>query len=434
MAEARTYRILLADDEPIILSGLQSMLRWEEYGCAVAGTARNGEQALEFIRQYRPDIVICDINMPLLTGLELLGRCAEEIPETVFVMLTNYENFDMARESMRNRAVDYLLKIDLDEQKLAQSVERAVGECEKRGRLARTEPPEGAIPADAIRRYVAELLTGEDSEAAAAGLKTQGVADACAVAELIMDPSSIPNIATFTPEERERLFTFHHRLVEDLAQKLFHGVGHVVLPRGSGAWLYLWNLENSELLPRFHAKLTATLGEISQMRLSILITDTLPAERLGELRLQFAALHAEFTLSPRSVLRYDQVTAHTDYVEAAKQYIECHILERFSVQDAAAAIGITPNYLSSLFKRQLGQNFIDFVNARKVQHACILLRDGRHLVYEVSHMLGYDNAYYFTKVFKRYRGVTPSEYQNLSSHVGEESGKAEGSDIEINVI
>ena len=85
------------------------------------------------------------------------------------------------------------------------------------------------------------------------------------------------------------------------------------------------------------------------------------------------------------------------------------------MQDVAAAIGITPNYLSSLFKRQLGQNFMDYVNATKVKYACTLLQDGKHMLYEVSHMLGYDNAYYFTKVFKRYMKLTPTEYQAQSA-------------------
>ena len=96
---------------------------------------------------------------------------------------------------------------------------------------------------------------------------------------------------------------------------------------------------------------------------------------------------------------------------AAKRYVEDHILEWVLVQDVAAAVGITPNYLSSLFKRQLGQNFMDYVNATKIKYACALLRDGGHMVYEVSHILGYDNAYYFTKVFKRYMKLTPTEYQ-----------------------
>lgn len=413
------YRILLTDDEPIILSGLQSMLKWENYDCTVAGVARNGEQAWEFIRQHTPDIVICDIKMPMLTGLELLERCAKEYPTVVFIMLTNHEDFAMARESLRNRAADYLLKIDLDEQKLAQSIQTAIRECEKRGRLAQTDTAAGAetSPSDVIEKYVAGLLNGSEREAESAmsGLIKRGVVGHCMAAELIMDPARIPNIAVFTREEKERLFNFHYKLVEDLAQKIFYSVGYVIIARNCGAWLYLWNLESFDLVTRFQAKLASTLGEISQMQISVLATEIVSGERVAELRLQLSALRSEFSISPKGLIQYSQFMVRADYVEAAKRYVDSHVLERVTVQDAAAAIGITPNYLSSLFKRQLGQNFIDYVNATKVKYACTLLRNNQHLVYEVSHMLGYDNAYYFTKVFKRYMKVTPTEYQSLSA-------------------
>ncbi len=416
----KIYRILLADDEPIILSGLQSMLNWEEHDCTIAGTARNGEQAWEFIGQYRPDIVICDINMPILTGLELICRCTELFPEIIFLMLTNHENFDMAREALRCHAADYLLKIDLDEEKLAASVARAIDECMKRGRLSRGREADGyeeVSPADLIGKYVKNLLTPGDGdvELALAGLEKRGAASRCAVAELILDPSHIPNIAVFNAKERERLFSFHYKLAEDVARKLFCNVGYVLVSGGSGALLYLWNLDSLELLSRFQAKLSSTLGELSQMQISLLVTELVSGKRLTELQGQLAALRSEFTISPRSMIQYSQFIVRTDYVEAAKRYVESHILERVTVQDVATAIGITPNYLSSLFKRQLRQNFIDYVNATKVKHACMLLRGGQHLVYEISHMLGYDNAYYFTKVFKRYMGVTPTEYQNLAA-------------------
>ena len=147
------------------------------------------------------------------------------------------------------------------------------------------------------------------------------------------------------------------------------------------------------------------------MGLSILATGVLSKQGLVELRLQVEILRREFALSPQPFLNWSQSMGRGDYVAAAKRYVDSHILERVLVQDVAAAIGITPNYLSSLFKRQLGQNFMDYVNATKVKYACTLLRDGKHMVYEVSHMLGYDNAYYFTKVFKRYMNMTPTEYQ-----------------------
>lgn len=415
------YRILLADDEPIILSGLQSMLKWEQFDCTVAGTARNGKQALDFIEQNRPNIVICDINMPILTGLELLSRCAERFPEVVFIMLTNHEEFDMARESLRYRAVDYLLKIDLDEHKLAQSMRLAIAECEKRQALARAEAPGQGTdlsPSDLILKHVTALLTGaeEDADAAVTGLEKRGAANRCVFAEVLMDPGHIPNIAAFTTEERDRLFDFHYKLAEDVAQKLFFGVSYVLTPFKPGQLLFfLWNLESAELLGRFQSKLTSALGDISQMQISLLSTEILSGAALKEARLQLVSLRSEFGVSPRPVIHYSQSMAKTDYVEAAKRYVESHILERVSVQDVAAAIGITPNYLSSLFKRQLGQNFMDYVNATKIKHACTLLKNNKHLVYEVSHMLGYDNAYYFTKVFKRYMKVTPTEYQALAT-------------------
>lgn len=147
------------------------------------------------------------------------------------------------------------------------------------------------------------------------------------------------------------------------------------------------------------------------MKLGVLATGVLSGRGLAELRLQAELLKREYALSPRPFLSWSQSMGKTDYVAAAKRYVDSHILERVLVQDVAAAIGITPNYLSSLFKRQLGQNFMDYVNATKVKYACTLLQDGKHMVYEVSHMLGYDNAYYFTKVFKRYMKMTPTEYQ-----------------------
>ena len=413
------YRILLADDEPIILSGLQTMLNWEQLDCTVAGTARNGKQALEFITRSHPDIVICDINMPLFSGLELIAACADQYPEIVFIMLTNHQDFHMAQQSLRSRAVDYLLKIELDEEKLAHSTRLAIAECEKRRKLFRASPYLHAeTPLDAVLlRHVSVLLAGsgdESTEKAIAGLARQKADHRCALSMLSMDPSHIPNIDMFTQDERIRLFSFHRSLVEDVAQKLFQDQPYAISPPepgGDSILLFFWNLPDTSVISRFHTKLTATLGDISQMQIVLLTSSILSGQELRDLHLQAELLRRELEVSPRSLLFYDQSMGKADYVAAAKRYVEGHILERVLVQDVAAAIGITPNYLSSLFKKQLGQNFMDYVNATKINCACTLLRGGKHLVYEVSHMLGYDNAYYFTKVFKRYMKVTPTEYQ-----------------------
>ena len=416
------YRVLLADDEPIILSGLQSMLDWEQLNCTVCGTARNGRQAMEIVAARRPDIVVCDINMPLSTGLELLESCARQYPEVVFIMLTNHQDFHMAQQSLRGRAVDYLLKIDLDGEKLSRSIRLAIDEREKRRRLFQGPASRrDSDPEDTIALHAGLLLaprSGYEAERSVSALDALGAGSGCAAVLLILDPSAIPGIGTFTPTERTRLFSFHRSLAQDVAQKVFRDVGHVILPAEPGdntVLFFLWSLKNAHPISQFHARLTAAIQDISQMEISILATAMVSGQELTQLRMQLDRLKREYAVFPQPFLCYAQSMGKGDYVAAAKRYVDAHILERVLVQDVAAAIGITPNYLSSLFKRQLGQNFMDYVNATKVKYACALLQDGKHMVYEVSHMLGYDNAYYFTKVFKRYMKMTPKEYQTHSA-------------------
>lgn len=133
------YQVLLVDDEPLILSGIKFMLDWNKNNCQIAGTARNGQQAMEKIRILHPDIVICDIAMPGMTGTELLQQAAKEFPHVVFIMLTNHPDFQLAQHSLRYRAVDYLLKSDLEPEALERSLAAAQAECRTRAKLNRVE-------------------------------------------------------------------------------------------------------------------------------------------------------------------------------------------------------------------------------------------------------------------------------------------------------
>lgn len=120
-------KLLIVDDEPLVCVGIQSMLKWADFGIEVVGTARNGQKAMELIDSMHPEIIICDIKMPVLTGLELAALCREKygrIP--VFIMLTSYEDFNYVREAIKNQAVDYLIKLELDEKILADSISRAL--------------------------------------------------------------------------------------------------------------------------------------------------------------------------------------------------------------------------------------------------------------------------------------------------------------------
>ncbi len=104
------YRVVLVDDERLIIRGLSTVVPWAELGCEVAGTAYDGNDGLELIRRIRPDIVLTDIRMPNMDGLTMLAAIRSEFPEIQMSVLTAYREFDYARQAITLGVCRYLLK------------------------------------------------------------------------------------------------------------------------------------------------------------------------------------------------------------------------------------------------------------------------------------------------------------------------------------
>ncbi|MHA6532475.1 response regulator transcription factor [Paenibacillus sp. BAC0078] len=125
------YKLLLVDDERLILEGISQVVDWEKAGTELAGTARNGLEALEKIEALAPDIVITDISMPGLDGLGLVERCSEKFPAIKFIMLTGYKDFDYACTAMQHGVKHYLLK-PCNEQQIHEALIELVKELDER--------------------------------------------------------------------------------------------------------------------------------------------------------------------------------------------------------------------------------------------------------------------------------------------------------------
>ena len=104
------YRVVLVDDERLIVRGLSSVVPWAELGCEVAGTAYDGQGGLELIRSLKPDIVLTDIRMPNMDGLTMLAAIRSEFPEIQMSVLTAYRDFEYARQAITLGVCRYLLK------------------------------------------------------------------------------------------------------------------------------------------------------------------------------------------------------------------------------------------------------------------------------------------------------------------------------------
>lgn len=110
-------KVLLVDDEPYVLEGLKVMVNWSAYDFKVCGEASNGEDALEIVKMFNPDLIITDIKMPGMDGLEFIRLASEKLHSTAkFIILSGYDEFSFAKKAMLYNASNYLLKpLDCEE-------------------------------------------------------------------------------------------------------------------------------------------------------------------------------------------------------------------------------------------------------------------------------------------------------------------------------
>lgn len=529
------YNVLLVDDEPLILSGIKFLLDWEKNDCCIIGTSRNGEDALEKIRTQSPDIVLCDINMPRFSGIDLLRTVSEEQPNIVFIMLTNLQDFDLAQTALRHRAVDYILKSQLEAEALERSLALAKTECDNRGRLAaaqRVEHYERLSVTEQLRELFLHAAGGSLSGPIGSELRAlleKPYAAAC----ILTDYTTVPGCAQLTPDDFHDRFAWQRELCEKLLQNHFHSFS-LFSPRTDDSFVLLcWNIAEADwrtALGHFQQKLAAASGNITQVLPIVLGTQLFcGAQQLSACRAQMTGLRTCYYNDPSSPLLYadgsgapavrslglnglalklgqelrgrnlsgchallahaiktvqtvehkpeqgillchelfntasevlrtalsagsrlpallesadsaheqidhlltraqvaawlarfsecvllcaqEIVPPHPDFLEKAKEYVSSHLTERIMLTDVASYVNVSPSYLSSLFKKTHHQNFVDYINSRKMELACKMIRENRHKIYEICYQLGYENPYYFTRTFRRHIGMTPSEYQ-----------------------
>lgn len=115
--------VFLVEDEVIMRNGIKRNIPWEQEGFTFAGEASDGELAWPLIKKTRPDILITDIRMPFMNGLELSELVRKELPETKIIILSGYSEFDYAKQAITLGVTDYLLK-PITSEKLLEAVRR----------------------------------------------------------------------------------------------------------------------------------------------------------------------------------------------------------------------------------------------------------------------------------------------------------------------
>jgi Response regulator containing CheY-like receiver domain and AraC-type DNA-binding domain len=524
-----SYKLIIADDEPLVLVGLKSLIDFKSLDIEIAGSARNGRELMELIHKEKPDIVISDIKMPVLSGLEVMKKTREEGMELpVFILLTSYEEFSLVKQALTLDAVDYLVKMELSEEVLENSLLKAIGIVSKKRKTVEGLSNSGMMTMFKDRFFVRLINNLMDSreqferQKADLGLDFECASyltaymvfqgrekkdmDTASLAALYYSASqmlretilkTVPchlisldmhHAVTifFLDEERTRRYVAVLNSAFEAARKMVMNyfsvdvkvaVGKVVedmfelsesfssaraiapllnedfpvrhftekderkaefslepyREELSAAFLEMdassltsvinkisaaFSLENTSLIAAIDASsnilyMALSLINDSEALIRQLFEDNgsdyrsiYKAKSLDEC-IRYLRLLSSGLASSLSVKKKD---FRTKVVEKVQDYIKSNLDKKLSLSEVALLFGFSQNYLSSLFAKYGEMGFVEYTTKVKVDAAKEMLISGDCKVYEIADKLGFDNAFYFSKVFKKATGLSPREF------------------------
>ena len=347
-------KVLLVDDNRKALEGLRHHIRWDKTGCVCAATALNGQEALALTQELHPDIIITDVKMPLMSGLELCSRVHELFPNIHLIILSAHDEFDYARTAMRHGVESYVLK-PIDAEKLIEI--------------------EGLLHgiATATLAYVETLSSFLDStvgESLALGLRKG-------------DPAEIDLLL----RDVEELFSSDIRIVEHVAIQLLRLLKRTMQELG------------------ISGKATGLTAQIRQLH-------TLPStHKMREY------IHTQYHDACSAI--YQKKSLNTEkLVGRIKAYIDSNYADvNFSTSLLSGKFSVSQSYLCHIYKAIEGTSINTYATTLRIAEACRLISGTGLSIVEIAARVGYLDAHYFAKVFRKLRGVTPTEFRRLHSAI-----------------
>jgi len=399
-------RVLIADDEPKIRRGLASLVAATE-GFTVVAEAENGVEALEAALREKPDLLLVDIRMPLMDGLEFLRALEARGAEALTVIVTGHDEFRYAQEAVKLRVFDYVLK-PVKPPLLAAVLEKVRDEVASRG-LREASLGWARRELDRNRELFRELTLREwflgalsaEEFATRRTLLALELPDEPGLTLVRVQPRlSVPGERG---EGSERLLTVAlRRLAEEIFQpfgptSVFEDLNGNVVILSSRASGQAWVDAGSDLVARAR-------------------------HRFGVVAVQaqgpvFPGLGGWVEAYDELVENLGQRSGLLPMVVLTENYLEKNYMDsELTLEAVAAALGLSPGYLSRVLKQQTGHSFTVFLARFRIGKAAGMLADPSVKVQTVAELTGYASQHYFTRSFKKILGVPPQTFRRTGGN------------------
>ena len=408
-------KVFLVDDEIAIRENLRNSFPWEEKGFQLVGEAPDGEMALPMIRDLHVDILLTDIRMPFMDGMKLCEEVQRSMPWMERIILSGYDDFEYARKAISLGVSEYLLK-PVTARELEEVLNRARSKIEARRqeRASLSALQTRVMNENQFLRgkLLESLFTDEgdpaDDDAVLRQMRQLGV-NLTAGCYAVLDIS-------FSAEGDQR--TACRTALTGLAE--MSGGTVIVCSGAKGARALVLGDHPEDVEERAYsfANSSLQLPELEQEpHLLIAIGDTVTD--FHDIRLSMrSARHLRHLKtadgpSPRAIAGYGRGAGAGDgAVARARLFLD----ERFSnpnlmLQDVAEEVHLSQSHLSTLFAQETGMTFTQYLTGLRISKAQELLETTDLRSFQIAEQVGYNDAHYFSYMFKRSTGLTPSEYR-----------------------
>jgi len=403
-------KAIIVDDEQITRKGLIEFVDWSHLGIDIVGEATDGQEGLELCKKVQPDIAICDVRMPKMDGIELAKAIKSILPQCKIIFLSGYSDTEYLKSAIKLKAVDYIEKpFNLVEFQglLKRTVEALQQEKQKYLEEQRMKMKmEKSIPYFK-NSLIESILQSEniDKYKIQEGLELLNI--------------DFPLNAKYMCCILKSVNKSQHKEILDVVNKIgIKKCMYFISGSKDDEIILLLALKYSDCFKNINSYGNLILMTLNNMqKLSVKGAFGSIVSSIKELKRSYEeaqeAIKSKGYKAKNTIIIYDP-NKDKSIIRDIENYIQDNYQNNISINAIASAVYLTPQYLCKLYKKETGETVNDYITKVRIEQSKRLLRDRRYKLYEIADKVGYNDANYYARVFKKITGLNPSEYRDIN--------------------
>ncbi|WP_230867626.1 response regulator transcription factor [Iocasia frigidifontis] len=376
------FKILIIEDEKPLLDKMVNNINWQKHGYQIF-QAVNGLEALSILQDEDIDILVTDIQMPGLNGIELVNKLREDYRDIKVLIISGHAEFEYAQQLIRLGVNEYLLK-PFRSQRLLEAVNEIRDgisrENKDKEELASLRNELSVYLNKNVRNDTLNWLTDDKF------FENQSI---------IINNNQLYQLIKSGSEE-------------ELLKEVDHILKHIGGLKGDRQGLFI--LLNNLVLFTFQA--LKELGYDYQDMIKKIDNVYLEKVINGDNLLDLEKWLKDFFLDVNSMVTCPKNNQNEILIEEVKEHIKKNYQEGITLTELSQHFNVSSGYLSKLFLDYVGENFTDYLNMIRVNKAKELLKTTDKKIYQIADEIGFNDSFYFSSWFKRLVGVTPTTYRD----------------------